>query len=245
MRKSTPINQILNNNNTTLVDDILNDIGSNTESENIEERQQREKKLLEEGMERQILEQKQNEETYNDQYNEPQEETYEPQEEAYEPQEEAYEPQEEAYEPQEEAYEPQEEAYEPQEETYEPQEEAYEPQEEAQDTPNTPVDNISTDSLNEPTELNTNKFNKSSIPDSKKGKENIKEKGLMERLCDNIKPTLIVMVITLCVLSNISTQFIDKLLPNKDIFIKYNIIIVLILKSLLSGSIFFISNLLL
>ena len=203
MRKSTPINQILNNNNTTLVDDILNDIGSNTESENIEERQQREKKLLEEGMERQILEQKQNEETYNDQYNEPQEETYEP------------------------------------------QEEAYEPQEEAQDTPNTPVDNISTDSLNEPTELNTNKFNKSSIPDSKKGKENIKEKGLMERLCDNIKPTLIVMVITLCVLSNISTQFIDKLLPNKDIFIKYNIIIVLILKSLLSGSIFFISNLLL
>ena len=210
MRKSTPINQILNNNNTTLVDDILNDIGSNTESENIEERQQREKKLLEEGMERQILEQKQNEETYNDQYNEPQEETYEPQE-----------------------------------ETYEPQEEAYEPQEEAQDTPNTPVDNISTDSLNEPTELNTNKFNKSSIPDSKKGKENIKEKGLMERLCDNIKPTLIVMVITLCVLSNISTQFIDKLLPNKDIFIKYNIIIVLILKSLLSGSIFFISNLLL
>ena len=200
MSKSTPINQVLNN-NPTLVDDILNDMGQNTKTENIEERQQMEQKLLEEGMERQILEQKQNEE---------------------------------AYEPQEEAYEPQEEAYEPQEEAYEPQEEASDPQE----------DNISMDSPNESTALNTTSFNKSAIPDSKKGKES-KEKGLMERLYDNIKPTLIVVVLTLCVLSNISTQFIDKLLPNKDIFIKYNILIVLILKSLLSGSVFFISNLLL
>ena len=193
MSKSTPINQVLNN-NPTLVDDILNDMGQNTKTENIEERQQMEQKLLEEGMERQILEQKQNEE----------------------------------------AYEPQEEAYEPQEEAYEPQEEASDPQE----------DNISMDSPNESTALNTTSFNKSAIPDSKKGKES-KEKGLMERLYDNIKPTLIVVVLTLCVLSNISTQFIDKLLPNKDIFIKYNILIVLILKSLLSGSVFFISNLLL
>jgi len=211
MSKSTPINQVLNK-TTTLVDNILNDNVSNTESETIEERQKRDQKQMEEEMKRQIIDQKQNEEIYNV-HAEHAEETDEY---AKETDEYAKETDEYAEETDEYAKETDEHP----EETDEHPEETDEPQ-------------------------NTNHFNKSSIHNSERVIDSVKEKGLLELLSDNIKPTLIVMVITLCVLSNTSTQFIDKLLPNKEIFIKYNIISVLILKSLISGSVFCISNLLL
>lgn len=70
------------------------------------------------------------------------------------------------------------------------------------------------------------------------------EKSLLDKILENLKPAIIVIILSSCVFSNISTKFIEKILPDKEIFNKYNIIIVLLIKSLLSGIIFFISNLL-
>ena len=71
------------------------------------------------------------------------------------------------------------------------------------------------------------------------------EKSLIDKILENLKPAIIVIILSSCVFSNVSTKFIENILPDKEIFNKYNIIIVLLIKSLLSGIIFFISNLLL
>jgi hypothetical protein len=71
------------------------------------------------------------------------------------------------------------------------------------------------------------------------------EKSLLDKILENLKPAILVIILSSCVFSNLSTKFIEKILPDKEIFNKYNIIIVLLIKSLLSGIIFFISNLLL
>jgi hypothetical protein len=71
------------------------------------------------------------------------------------------------------------------------------------------------------------------------------EKSLLDKILENLKPAIIVIILSSCVFSNLSTKFIEKILPDKEIFNKYNIVIVLLIKSLLSGIIFFISNLLL
>ena len=71
------------------------------------------------------------------------------------------------------------------------------------------------------------------------------EKSFLDKLLENLKPAIIVIILSSCVFSSMATKVIDGLLPNKEIFIKYNIWIVLLIKSLLSGIIFVISNLLL
>ena len=71
------------------------------------------------------------------------------------------------------------------------------------------------------------------------------EKSLLDKILENLKPAILVIILSSCVFSNLSTKFIEKILPDKEIFNKYNIVIVLLIKSLLSGIIFFISNLLL
>ena len=219
MSKSTPINQLLNNNNNNLVDEILNEIEPTIESTNIEETQKREQKQMEEKMKEHIEEQKRQEE-----YNKEQVQDHEEYQQEYNKEQvqghEEYQ--------QEEQDQEQEEYKELEEEYKELEDEEY-------------IDN----NVEESQEINVSNpiSNKSYV--SKGTDEKCKEKGLVERLIDNIKPTFIVIILTMCVLSNISTQMIDKLLPQKEIIIKYHIIIMIVLKSLISGIIFFISNLLL
>ncbi len=82
-------------------------------------------------------------------------------------------------------------------------------------------------------------------PPQVKKEESPPEKSLLDKILENLKPAIIVIILSSCVFSNLSTKFIEKILPDKEIFNKYNIVIVLLIKSLLSGIIFFISNLLL
>lgn len=82
-------------------------------------------------------------------------------------------------------------------------------------------------------------------PPQVKKEEPPPEKSLLDKILENLKPAIIVIILSSCVFSNLSTKFIEKILPDKEIFNKYNIVIVLLIKSLLSGIIFFISNLLL
>jgi len=207
MSKSTPINQLLNNNNN-LVDEILNEIEPTMESTNIEETQKKEQKRMEEKMKEQIEEQKRQEEYQQD----PEQEEYQ--------------------------QDPEQEEYQQEQEEYQQEQEEYQqdPEQEQEYMANN-VEGRQEINVSNPIS------NKSFLP--KEIEDKCKVKGLLEQLIDNIKPTLIVIVLTMCVLSNISTQMIDKILPHKEIIIKYHIMIMIVLKSLLSGIIFFISNLLL
>ena len=175
MNKSTPISHLKNNNdNPNLVDEILNGISDNTESDQIIENQKIEQANMEEQMLKQI----------GDQTSADEVELYEQQQE-----------------------------HEQQEHQHQEHQQLPQPEHEIDNNLIKSIDN-----------------------------NVIQQDGILDIMYNNIKPTVIVFILSLLFSVEAISDLIKRGLPNKEFIIKYNKYIVILLKSIISSILFFITN---
>ena len=196
MNKSTPISHLKNNNdNPNLVDEILNGISDNTESDQIIENQKIEQANMEEQMLKQI----------GDQTSADEVELYEQQQEHEQQEHEQHEQQEhEQHEQQE---------HEQQEHQHQEHQQLPQPEHEIDNNLIKSIDN-----------------------------NVIQQDGILDIMYNNIKPTVIVFILSLLFSVEAISDLIKRGLPNKEFIIKYNKYIVILLKSIISSILFFITN---